>query len=283
MLVYDKMGDRCFMKYIRFIHENTGISIPENRRSMLISRIRKRLRKLTIPNYRCYFKLIEKDKEEKKFFINLITTNETYFYRTPRIWDFIENDFLKKKCEGQSRLVNIWSAAASTGEEAHMLGILCENFKDNHPNFYYKIMGTDISSAVIEKAIKGKYSGRSVKRFKEARWSLFQKYMVGNENLGYQVLPEIKKNIHFKVHNLFNVLSESQKFDLILLRNVLIYFSKIDREKVLAKLHKKLSQNGYLIIGESESLNALNSNFESVSPLIYRFKNNIINKELVQV
>ena len=283
MLVYNKIGDRCFTKYIRFVHENTGISIPDNRKFMLISRIRKRLRKLRIPDYRSYLKLIENDQEEKKFFINLITTNETYFYRTPRIWDFIENDFLKKKCEGQSRLVNIWSAAASTGEEAHMLGILCQNFKDNHPNFYYKIMGTDISSAVIEKAINGKYSGRSVKRFKEARWSLFQKYMIGNESQGYNILPEIKKNIHFKVHNLFNVLSENQKFDLILLRNVLIYFSKIDREKVLAKLHNKLSPNGYLIIGESESLNALNSNFESVSPLIYRFKNNIINKELVQV
>ena len=143
-------------------------------------------------------------------------------------------------------------------------------------------MGTDISSAVIEKAINGKYAGRSVKRFKEARWSLFQKYMIGSESIGYQVLPEIKKNIHFKEHNLLNVLSENQKFDLILLRNVLIYFSKIDKEKVLAKLCEKLSPNGYLIIGESESLNALNSNFESVFPLIYKFKDNIINRELVQ-
>ena len=270
------------MKYIRFIHENTGISIPENRRSMLISRIRKRLRELRIPNYRSYFELIEKDKEEKKIFINLITTNETYFYRTPRVWDFVENDFLPKKCEGQSRMVNIWSAASSTGEEAHMLGILCQSFKDNHPNFYYKIMGTDISSAVIEKAINGKYAGRSVKRFKEARWSLFQKYMIGSESIGYQVLPYIKKNIHFKEHNLFNVLSENKKFDLILLRNVLIYFSKTDKEKVLEKLCEKLSPSGYLIIGESESLNALRSNFESVLPLIYKFKDNIINRELVQ-
>ena len=283
MLVYDKIGDRSFTKYIRFIHENTGITIPENRRSMLISRIRKRLRKLRIPNYRSYLTLIKNSKEEKRFFINLITTNETYFYRTPRIWRYIEDEFLPKQAATSSKVINIWSAAASTGEEAHTLGVLCQNFKDNNVNFRYKIMGSDISTSVIEKATEGKYLGRSIQRFKEARWPLFQKYMIGNETIGYQVLPQIKNNIHFTVHNLFHGLTENQKFDLILLRNVLIYFSKVDKEEVLKNLHRKLNPGGNLIIGESESLNSLHSNFESVAPLIYRLKDGSRTSESIEV
>ena len=283
MLVYDKIGDRCFTKYIRFIHENTGVSIREDRRSMLISRIRKRLHKLSIPDYKFYLRLIGEDTKEKEIFIDLITTHETYFYRTPRIWDYIEDDFLPKKFREKSTPINIWSAASSTGEEAYTLGIIAQNFKERNLNFRYKIMGTDISSSVVEKAIEGKYLGRSISQFKERRGELFEKYMLGNDCSGYQVSPQIRNNIHFKVHNLFHILSDNQKFDLILLRNVLIYFAKRDREIVLENLYKKLSLGGYLIIGESESLNIVNSNFESVAPLIYRPKDSLRTSESIQV
>ena len=166
--------------------------------------------------------------------------------------------------------LNIWSAASSTGDEAHTLGVVCQSFKDVNAGFEYRILGTDISSAVVEKAEKGIYVGTPVKRFRERREELFNKYMYGNDKDGYKVIPSIKNNIKFKTHNLFNPLKSNYKFDLILLRNVLIYFTKKDQEHVLANIHNSLSPKGYLIIGESESLGRIDTQFEFVSPLIYR-------------
>lgn len=265
----DTIDDKCFADYIDFVHKITGITIDKNRSSMLIGRIKKRVVELGMNDYESYLKHTKGNKEEELYFTNLITTNETYFYRTPRIWEFIENDFLPNYFKEHSKQINIWSAASSTGDEGHTLGIVCQHFKESNQGFSYKILGTDISSSVVARATEGVYIGRPVRRFRDTREDLFSNYMVGDDEVGYKVIPSIKNNIRFKVHNLFDSLKENQQFDLILLRNVLIYFTKEDQEKVIENMYHMLSPHGYLIIGESESLNRINSNFESVSPLIY--------------
>ena len=271
-MIGNEIDNKCFHDYIDFIHKLTGITIDKDRSSMLVGRIRKRVCELGLGDYESYLEHVRFDKLEQSYFTNLITTNETYFYRTPRIWSFIEKDFLTANFEHGSKFLNIWSAASSTGDEAHTLGVLCQKFKDTHSGFAYRILGTDISQKVVDKAKQGLYSGRSLKRFRELRPDLFKKYMEGSDENGYQVSAQIKQNIDFKVHNLFARLEGEDKYDLILLRNVLIYFTKKDQEKVLEKIYDKLSPRGYLIIGESESLNRIDTNFESVAPLIYRPK-----------
>ena len=104
-------------------------------------------------------------------------------------------------------------------------------FKDTPPGFAYRILGTDISQKVVDQAKHGLYSGRSLKRFREMRPDLFKKYMEGSDEKGYQVSAQIKQNIDFKVHNLFARLEGEDKYDLILLRNVLIYFTKEIKRK----------------------------------------------------
>lgn len=269
-MIDEKISDRCFASFRDYVHKLTGITIDKNRSAMLVGRIRKRVFDLGLSDYDSYLDVLKNSKEEELFFTDLITTNETYFYRTPRIWDFIENEFMPKHFSENSKLLKAWSAASSTGDEAHTLGIVFEHFKQKNPSFGYSILGTDISSSVVDRATEGLYIGRPVERFRETRGELFKKYMVGDDEKGYRVLPYIKSHIKFKVHNLFNMLSGGQKFDLILLRNVLIYFTKEDQEKVLKNVFNCLSPRGFLIIGESESLNGIETNFESVSPLIYQ-------------
>ncbi|MEO0335599.1 MAG: protein-glutamate O-methyltransferase CheR [Pseudomonadota bacterium] len=258
------------MEFRTFVHKVTGITLDESRSSMLVGRIRKRVIELELKDYESYLQLVKSNRDEETRFTTLITTNETYFYRTPRVWDFIENEFLPKHFQDESKKVKIWSAAASTGDEAHTLGIVCEDFRSKNPAFGYSVLGTDISEKVINKANQGVYKGRPTQRFRDTRPDLFQKYMIGSDSEGFRVNPEIKFQIRFKIHNLFQALSGEQKFDLVLLRNVLIYFSKRDQELVLQNIRKVLSPKGYLIIGESESLNRLDTPFEPVKPLIYR-------------
>lgn len=269
----EKLSLSCFNDYIDFIHSVTGITIGQKRRSMVISRIRKRVKALDIENYATYLLLLKEDSGEEKLFIDLITTNETYFYRTPRIWTFIANDYLPRYYAQKGRKkLKIWSAASSTGEEAYTLGILCYEFKRLHPGLMFHISATDISPAVLESACVGHYNDRAVDNFRKQKPKLVEKYLKGDEEAGYQIAPEVKAYVDFKPHNLFTKLKCEEKYDLILLRNVLIYFSKADQEAVLANIHHSLAPDGCLIIGESESLIHLNTDFESIMPLVYRSK-----------
>ncbi len=267
-----QLSNTCFKEFIRVVHSITGITLDKNRKPMLIGRLRKRVATLHLNSYEDYLEYLSANKEEQAHFINQITTNETYCYRTPRVWDFFANELLANTAPGKT--LNVWSAAASTGEEAHTAAILCHHFQRSHNDFRYRILGTDIAPSVIETATKGLYTGKSIKRFREAQPELFSQYMQGSDDQGYTVLPDIKANIRFKTHNLFNTLRGEQKddkhFDLILLRNVLIYFSRQDQERVLANIHQQLAPNGFLIIGESESIARLNTDFVLERPLVYQ-------------
>jgi len=262
------LDSACFDKYAHFVHKITGITLLPNRKKMLSGRLRKRMNQLSIHCYDQYLLLTKASDSEKNALINLVTTNETYFYRTPRVWDF----FTKRYLTTQKNPINIWSAASSTGEEAYTLGIMCEQYKSQNTSFDYKILGTDISSDVINICNSGLYNGRSIKRFYDENTALFNQYMKGDNESGYSVTPNIKKNITFKTHNIFSDLPSKTTFDIIFLRNVLIYFNKEDQVKLLNHIKQYLHPNGFIVIGESESIVRLGTDFKLQEPLIYHLK-----------
>ncbi|MBK7889571.1 MAG: hypothetical protein IPJ84_01600 [Bdellovibrionales bacterium] len=125
----ENLSEGCFKKALQLIHSLTGISISESRKSMVQGRLRKRAFELKMESYDQYLAFVEQNNDEKIRFIDVVTTNETYFFRTPRIWAYIQDVFLPdwiKKHEGQ--IFQAWSAAASTGDEAHSLGVLLQSF-----------------------------------------------------------------------------------------------------------------------------------------------------------
>jgi chemotaxis protein methyltransferase CheR len=168
-------------------------------------------------------------------------------------------------------MLKIWSAASSSGEEAYTTAILCEEHKEKKPSFQYKIFGTDISTKAMRAAQAGIYGERSVDLFKKKYPLLLNKYMLIEKD-SYKAGDRIKANVSFTKHNLFQGLPAEEKFDLVFLRNVLIYFSPQDQERVLSVIEKNIHNGGILILGESETIRDLKQNFWHKSVLIYEKK-----------
>lgn len=274
----DEMDDSTLRKFLELVHLHTGITMTHAKKTLLQGRIRPRIKKLGLGSYTSYLDLIKNDKNEIQEFINLVTTHETSFFRTQRVWDYFNNDFLPKWSEeNPDKVLRIWSAASSTGEEVYTIGICCEEFRSQNAKFNYQILGTDISTTVIAQAILGEYGGRSIENFKTNNKSLFEKYMNIKEDR-YCVTSSVKSKVRFASHNLYNRLPAPNEFDIVFLRNVLIYFDKTDQEKVISNIEKTLCRQGVLVIGESESLNGLSTSLDFFSPLIYK-KSEITNDQ----
>lgn len=268
------LNDSDFAKMREIIHKSTGISIADNRRSMLVSRLQSRLRATGEKTFVSYISKISVDPVELQELINRVTTNETYFYRTPRVWSHLREVAILEhlNCAG-ARHIKVWSAAASTGEEAYSIGMALETIRRATPHFDYSVFGTDISSRVIDIGKAGVYTGRSISKFRSDHKLLFNEYMIGDDTAGYSVIPEVKMRVYFRLHNLIDELVAKGPFDIVFLRNVLIYFSKKDQETILENVRRCMRPRGILYIGESETLTNLNTAFSSVAPLVYRASN----------
>ncbi len=276
----ETVEDGTFVELLKLIHALTGITIATNRKSMVVGRLRKRVSILNLSTYEDYLARVKRDPDEKIVFIDLVTTNETYFFRTPRIWAYIIDVYLPIwMSRNADKPFLAWSAAASSGEEAHSLGVLLQSFKELNPKFTFRILGTDISREMVQRCNKGLYRGRSIDLFSKTKPDLFKKYMRESGDSQFQVAPEIKNRIQFKEHNLFNPLRTQDVFDLILIRNVLIYFTGADQERALALIEPRLCENGLLVIGESESLSSIKTGYSSIQPLLYqRLRKNTVDE-----
>lgn len=267
------LTEECFKEFLNLIHDLTGITISKNRSFMVEGRLKRRISALNLGSYEEYLARVRSDSAEQIHFIDVVTTNETYFFRTPRIWDCFENKFLPGwHRKFPNRVFHAWSAAASSGDEAHSIGVICHKFKLKNPGFQYQITGTDISKEMIELCQKGEYSGKSIDSFQKMWPELFKATMKPLPSGSYQAISDIRSRLKFHQHNLFNVYPTKEPFDLILARNVLIYFSAPDQEKVLNLLASRLSEDGLLIIGESESLSHIKTRYKQVEPLVYRLE-----------
>jgi len=264
----EEMSQTILLKVIEKVHKLTGITISEQKKTMLQSRLKKRMKHLSLATFEEYMSCLEKDKNEVQEFINVVTTNETSFFRTPRIWEYFQNEFLPKwYAENPKGQLKLWSAAASSGEEAFSLAICCTEFQRANPKFDFRIMATDISTEVLAEAQRGVFSTRSVEFLRKSKTKLFEQYFKAGEDETFLIVPELKTKIQFSTHNLFTV--KKELFDIIFLRNVLIYFTGPDQEIVLKNVGKSLATDKVLIIGESESLNRLDTPYEFRQACIY--------------
>jgi chemotaxis protein methyltransferase CheR len=269
-----EVDGKTYAEFIKLVHKYTGITIAPNRHAMLQGRLRPRLRQLSLLNFPQYLEYLQTHTEETSVFVDLMTTNETYFYRTPRVWEYIEKEFLPQwQKNHKDSVLTAWSAAASSGEEASTLAVLLHQMKMKSPSFKYQIIATDISQEILNTAEKGEYSGKSIEFFKNTRPELFKNYLKKNNSGSYSLIAEARQNIQYQKHNLFEIPKMRERFDLVLIRNVLIYFKPLDQEKVLSNISHVFKKDGQLIIGESESLNRLKTPFQYAGPLVYNLAN----------
>lgn len=252
------------------VHRHTGITMPERKWTLLQGRLRRRLQALSLGSYGDYLRVLENQPDELGHFINLVTTNETSFFRTPRIWDYLWQVYLPHwNAAHPGGTLQVWSAAASTGEEAYSMAMLCEEYRERHPSFRYRILATDIATDVLQEGQAGRYRGRNVDGLRKTRPAMLDKYFRVSDGEA-EVVPAIRSQVSFREHHLHKRMEGATRIDLALLRNVLIYFDEEGQQTVLENVRRAMSPQGVLIIGESESLGRFKTGFEFEQPLIYR-------------
>jgi len=260
--------DAEFAQFQRLIYQVAGISMADSKKILLTGRLGRRLRELGMSSFGEYYRYITSgaDAQEHQMMVDLLTTNETYFFREEAHFDYLRSHVIPQHPAG--RPLEIWSAASSTGEEIYTLCmVLADEIGLGGP---WSVLGSDISTQVLATAARGQYS---LERTRGLPQSYLKKYClkgVRSQAGTFLIAPELRKHARFIQVNLNAPLPSIGKFDVIFLRNVMIYFDTPTKRKVIAQLVDCLRPNGYLFIGHSETLNGINNSVKAVRPTVYR-------------
>jgi chemotaxis protein methyltransferase CheR len=252
-----------------YLYKHAGIVLNDSKQAMVSGRLDKRIRQQGFNTYTEYFRLLSKPGYEREtaMVIDLLTTNETYFFREAKHFEFLQTHFFSKQSAG--RTLRFWSAASSSGEEAYTLAMVAAEYA---PNSQWEIIGTDISTRVLEKARNGLYPVSAAEKIPKA---FLKKYcMKGKgEFEGFLLIDQILRNrVKFQQANLIENLPDLGQFDVIFLRNVMIYFDMPTKQRLVERIQNFLRPGGYFLISHSESLNGMKTELQMISPSIYRKK-----------
>ncbi len=264
-----------FERITYYLSNKYGLRIPPEKKTMIESRLIKRLKKLEISSFSEYIKYVfnNNGSEEYKYFIDLVTTHKTFFFREEYQFEFIKSmlpEYHEKVVN--RRPVNIWSAGCSTGEEVFTLGMVLNEYKKENAQFNFKITGTDISRPALEQAASGVFSINELANLpRELLKEYFRMVNVGGvEKLEFKNMDVMSK-INLGVLNLNSpVYKVKGDFDFIFCRNVIIYFDFETQKKVLKKLIDRLKPGGYLFLGHSETAFGYSLPLKSIRPTIYQ-------------
>ncbi len=261
------LNDREFGQFQSWLYSAAGISLSPAKKALVAGRLFKRLKHYELDSYGEYFKLIMSGQRngELQVALDLLTTNETYFFREPKHFEFLRQQVLPKAPAGKT--FRVWSAASSSGEEPYSLAMTLAESLGTTP---WEIIGSDISSQVLSKARAGHYPMERATNLPEP---LLHKYClkgIGKQHGTFLVERSLRSRVNFIQVNLNEALPELGEFDVIFLRNVMIYFDQETKTKVVARLLPRLKSGGYFIVSHSESLNGVSDALKLVAPSIYR-------------
>ena len=250
-----------------FIHDKAGMYFADNKLYLLQSRLAKRMSELGVATFRDYFYRVKYDASHREFneLMNLVTTNETYYFRNePQLDSFAKAALpeileMKRKSAGQKTL-RIWSAGCSTGEEPYTLAMLILDALKGESGWRVEIIANDISEQALQKARSGVYAGPTLRYVKpEALRRFFDK-----DGDSYKVKREVKALVKFVQLNLndTNKLALYKNLDIIFCRNVMIYFSEDVKRKIVRAFYQALTTGGHMFIGHSETLHGISKAFK---------------------
>ncbi|MGG1401132.1 protein-glutamate O-methyltransferase CheR [Bacillus salipaludis] len=256
------MVDSGLEKLSRSIYNYCGLRFNE-RLSTLKEKLSKRVEELGL-SYEEYYGYLQISPGEWDILVEILTINETYFYREESQLNECCSVVLPQlKIENRTRPLRIWSAACSTGEEPYTLAMLIQE-TGKFPPGSVEIIATDINKKVLQRAEKGWYHKGSF-AFRRIPEKLLMKYF-SEENGGYQIRSDVRNMVRFQHLNLLNKVKASQigEIDIIFCRNVLIYFDQETTKQVIRSLHQNLAPGGYLFLGHAESITQMDLGFRKV-------------------
>lgn len=260
--------DQEFKLFQQLIYKIAGISLSDSKKVLLVGRLQKRLRHYQLENFNQYYRLLSSDEHpgELQVMVDLLTTNETYFFREPKHFDFLRQNILRG-WRGE-RPFRVWSAASSSGEEAYTIAMVLANTLASKA---WEIVGSDISTQVLDKARQGHYPMTRIDGIPRPFLSKFCRKGVRSQEGTFLINAELRARVNFLQVNLTQpVTADVGLFDVIFLRNVMIYFDNDTKRRVVSHLLPHLRPGGHFIIGHSETLNGIVTSLNQVSPTIYR-------------
>jgi chemotaxis protein methyltransferase CheR len=259
--------DKEFALFQRFIYESAGITLSDSKKALVTSRLSKRLDVRRLRSFAEYFSVLSsgQDAQEVQLAIDLLTTNETYFFREPKHFDLLREQ--AELARQRSQPFKVWSAACSTGEETYSIAMVLAATLQGAP---FELLGSDISSRVLDRARTGHYP---VSRTTHIPRPYLQQFCLrGTNDQEGTVLVDrpLRERVRFMNINLNTTLPKVGPFDMIFLRNVMIYFSVATKRQVVERVLSVLKPGGHFVIGHSETLNDLNAPAVMVMPSVYR-------------
>lgn len=262
------ISDQEFALFQRLIYKLAGIHLSEAKKVLLVGRLGKRLKALQLASFGEYYRLLASGQhpDELQTMVDLLTTNETYFFREPKHFEFLRDEILHKYRD--TAPFRIWSAASSTGEEAYTLAMLLAEYL---PTNDWRVFGSDISTQVLAKARRGHYP---LERNEGIPPAFLKKYClkgVRSQAGTFLIAAALRARVEFRQINLTQPIDPAiGEFQAIFLRNVMIYFDLATKTKVIHHLLPRLMPGGHLFIGHSETLSGIATPLVMVRPTIYR-------------
>jgi len=268
------LTDCDFRRFSRLVHEESGIHLHEGKKELVRARLGKRLRETGSKDFKAYWRFLTNDEsgEELVWMLDVISTNQTSFFREEKHFDFLREKVLPSYMEGhgRSRKFRFWSAGCSSGEEAYSLAIVLLEYFGARASLYMKILATDISTNVLAKAKTGIYPGNRVSNIPQVALRKYFQMGYGKQEGNFRVKRVLRDITEFRRFNLMDPFLFREVFNVIFCRNVMIYFHRRTQQELINKFHESLFHGGYLFIGHSETLTGIDHSFRYVMPGVYQ-------------
>ena len=269
-----QVTDEQLLRYAELIYDRTGIRVSSQKKTLLSNRVRRRLRETGIGSFEEYLKHLEKlrssDPEWDAFFQE-ITTHETYLFRDQSQWDWFCSYLRQRSAAAVSqgpdgRGLRIWSAACSTGDEAYTAACCIAMSLTAHQRWNIKIIGTDIGAKAVAQAKAAVFEKRAMRLAPQECLRFFQ--AIGSAQ-SWKARPILSEMASFRQHNLMDRFNE-QPFDIVFLKNVLIYFDTASKKKVVDNVRAAIRPGGFLVAGAAEGVTELVKDFTRIQPWLFQ-------------
>ncbi len=260
-----------FEQFRALVYQESGIKLDGGKKSLLVSRLSKRLRDLNLDTFQAYYDHVTEDVGGDEFtrMLDCVSTNKTDFFREPKHFDFLREQILPAL--QATKQVRIWSSASSSGEEPYTIAMTLYDGVAAPAQWDFKILASDISTKVLAKAAEGVYEEE---RLRDMPPELIRRHFLrgkGDAGVRYKVKPYLANMVTYRRINLMDERYPIKTpLDLIFCRNVMIYFDRETQGQLMRKFYRYLKPGGHLFIGHSESLQWVEHQFTYVAPTIYR-------------
>ena len=270
----ERLNPQQFERFCEFIYKKSGIRIDEHKITLLSNRIRRRLKAQRCDDFDVYYQHLTSPAGagELENFLDAITTNETFFFRTDKHFDWLRNELItdavaQQRAGNRPATLRFWSAGCANGAEPYSIALCLAENRFRLREWKLDVVGTDISETMLREARAGIFKPRAMESVTAQQRRIYFTHLADEDM--WEVQGKIKQMVEFTRHNLLHSMS-APAFDCIFIRNVLIYFDRQSKQIALNNLLSALVEGGYLVVGPSEGIYDMLGSLQRVAPLIYR-------------